>query len=95
MSKRNMLSSAFEAAHELHPNEIVRKSKGSKYFGLKSSQLADAIKKRKIPPPFPLTEGGRASGWTGQQIIDHQRQRIAACEQARRDAAFADDEAAA
>jgi hypothetical protein len=95
MSKRNLLSSVFEAAHELHPNEIVRKSRGPKYFGLKRTQLGEAIKKKLIPPPFALTEGGRAEGWTGQQIIDHQRQLMAACEQARRNVAFADDEAAA
>jgi predicted DNA-binding transcriptional regulator AlpA len=59
-------------ARELHPNEIVRKSDGHIFFGLKRSQLAEAIKTGKVPPPFPLTTGGRAQGWTGQQILDHQ-----------------------
>jgi predicted DNA-binding transcriptional regulator AlpA len=59
----------------LHPNEIVRKSQGPRYFGLKKSQLKEAIQKGLIEPPFPLVEGGRATGWTGQTIIDHQQRR--------------------
>ena len=67
MSKSDLLETA-----ALHPNAIVRKSEGRKYFGLGPSQLAEAIKRGEIPAPFPLTESGRAQGWTGQQILDHQ-----------------------
>lgn len=63
---------------ELDPNQIVRKGEGPKYFGLKSTALDDAIKAELIPAPFALTEGGRAKGWTGRQIIDHHNARIAA-----------------
>jgi hypothetical protein len=72
------MSKSTSAAAELHPQQIVRKSDGPKYFGLKRSQLEEAIKNHLVPAPFPLTEGGRARGWLGQQIIDHQRRLIAA-----------------
>jgi predicted DNA-binding transcriptional regulator AlpA len=62
-----------QAGGELRPNEIVRKKDGFKYFGLKRTALDDAIKNNLIPKPFPLTKDGRAVGWTGQQILDHQR----------------------
>ena len=51
---------------------------GRKYFGLKRSQLDDQIKRGAIPRPFPLVEGGRATGWLGRQIIAHHHRRIAA-----------------
>jgi hypothetical protein len=66
------LSAAF--AHQ-----IVRKGEGGKkYFGLGPTQLEEGIKKGEIPPPFDLTDSGRAKGWTGQQIIDHHARRQAA-----------------
>jgi predicted DNA-binding transcriptional regulator AlpA len=64
------------AAPGLHPNQVIRKSEGRKYFGLGPSQLAEAIKRGEIPAPFSLTESGRAQGWLGQQILDHQRRRM-------------------
>lgn len=60
----------------LHPNEIIRYSKGGKFFGYKSSQLDELIKSGEIPRPIPLSASGRAKGWTGQQIIDHQARLI-------------------
>jgi predicted DNA-binding transcriptional regulator AlpA len=62
----------------LEADELIRKSKGSKYFGLKHSALEDAIDRGEIPRPFTLTATGRAKAWTGRQIIEHHRQRIAA-----------------
>jgi predicted DNA-binding transcriptional regulator AlpA len=62
----------------LDPDQIVRRAQGPRYFGLKKSQLAEAIKDGKIPAPFPLVEGGRATGWLGRQIIAHHHRRIAA-----------------
>lgn len=44
----------------------------------KSSALEDAIDRGEIPPPFALTASGRAQAWTGRQIIEHHRQRLAA-----------------
>ena len=58
--------------------QIVRRAEGPKYFGLSPNALDQAIKDGKVPRPFPLVDGGRALGWTVQQIVDHQRQRQAA-----------------
>jgi len=73
-------SPATGAAQGLDPNGIYRKAEGPKYFGLGPSQIDEAIKSGKIPRPFPLVDGGKAQGWTGQQIIDHQAKRIASTE---------------
>jgi predicted DNA-binding transcriptional regulator AlpA len=81
------MTKSSSTAAELHPRQIVRKADGPKYFGLKRSQLEAAIKNRLVPQPFALTEGGRARGWLGQQIIEHQRRLMAACEQADDDGA--------
>jgi predicted DNA-binding transcriptional regulator AlpA len=62
---------------DLDPNEIIRRELGPKYFGLRRSQLDELIKKGAIPKPFPLVEGGRATGWLGRQIIEHHRRRLA------------------
>jgi predicted DNA-binding transcriptional regulator AlpA len=63
---------------KLDPDAIIPREEGPKYFGLKRSRLDEGIKSGVIPRPFPLTEGGRKTGWLGQQIIDHHRRRIAA-----------------
>ena len=63
---------------ELHPNQIIRISEGRKYFGYGHSQLEEKIKSGEIPAPFPLSDSGRAMGWTGRQIIEHQARRAAA-----------------
>ena len=43
------------------------------FFGLQKSQLDEKIKAGEIDPPIPLSKTGRAKGFTGQQIIDHQQ----------------------
>jgi hypothetical protein len=67
----------------LDPAALYRQHEGKRLFGLKHSQLAEAIRSGKIPPPFAVLEGGRAKGWIGAQIIAHRRQRMAAAEQQR------------
>jgi predicted DNA-binding transcriptional regulator AlpA len=67
-----------ELALNIDPNEVVRREQGAKYFGLKRTALDEAIKKGAVPRPFPLTEGGRATGWLGRQIIAHHKRRLAA-----------------
>jgi predicted DNA-binding transcriptional regulator AlpA len=62
----------------LHPNQIVRLSEGEKYLGYRHSQRDELIKAGKLPAPISLVDGGKAKAWTGQQIIDHQRERLAA-----------------
>ena len=64
----------------LHPNEIVRWKDAPKYFGLGKTQLDEKIKAGEIDPPIALSASGRAKGFTGQQIIEHQqRQRELSC----------------
>lgn len=58
---------------KLHPNEIVRWKDAPRFFGLKKSQLDDKIKAGEIEPPMSLSASGRAKGFTGQQIIEHQQ----------------------
>lgn len=67
-----------EKSEELDPNQIVRMSEGRKYFGYKHTQLDEKIKTGEIPAPIPLSDSGRAKGWLGHQIIEHQRARMAA-----------------
>jgi len=62
----------------LDPGEFYRWSQGFKLFGLRHSQLSEAIKTGKLPTPFASAEGGKAKGWTGSQIIEHRRARLAA-----------------
>lgn len=70
----------------LDPHQIVRRCDGTKYFGFKHSALELKIRDGEIPLPIPLSEKGRATGWTGQQIIDHHARmmRIAADHAAKR-----------
>ena len=63
---------------ELDPDEVVRQCDGLKYFGYKSTQLAEKIKAGEIPAPFALSPGGRAKGWLGRQIIEHHQRLIEA-----------------
>ncbi len=56
----------------LDPHQIVRRKDGPKYFGYKHAALEEKIRSGDIPMPITLSEKGRATGWTGQQIIDHQ-----------------------
>jgi predicted DNA-binding transcriptional regulator AlpA len=63
---------------ELSPNDIVRLKDGERYFGFKGTQLKVKIMSGEIPRPIPLSDSGRALGWLGRQIIDHQRKLIAA-----------------
>ena len=70
----------------LHPNEVVRLHEGRMFFGYGHAELDEKIKAGEIPAPFPLSNSGRAKGWTGQQIIEHQQRRIAAAAKQKEDA---------
>jgi hypothetical protein len=63
---------------ELDPNEVVRQCDGEKWFGYKNTQIREKIKNGEIPEPFDLSDTGRAKAWYGWQIIQHQKERIAA-----------------
>src|SRR5215217_990687 len=56
---------------DLDPNQIIRQRDGYHYFGYKHAALDAKIKSGEIPTPMVLSESGRATGWTGKQIIDH------------------------
>lgn len=62
----------------IDPAAFYRWNQGEKLFGFKHSQLSEAVKTGKLPPPFAVVEGGSAKGWVGTQIIEHRRARIAA-----------------
>lgn len=55
----------------IDPHQIIRRRDGEKYFGLKHAAIEMKIQSGDLPMPIPLSENGRATGWTGQQIIDH------------------------
>ena len=46
-------------------------------IGLEDTQIDDKIKSGELPPPAKAFESGRATGWTGAQLIELQRQRLA------------------
>jgi predicted DNA-binding transcriptional regulator AlpA len=57
---------------EIHPNEIVRLKDGPKYFGYSENMIETKVKSGEIPAPMALSATGRAKGWLGSQIIEHQ-----------------------
>jgi predicted DNA-binding transcriptional regulator AlpA len=56
----------------IHPNEVIRLKDGPTYFGFGPTQIDAKIKTGEIPPPLSLSASGRARGWLGSQIIEHQ-----------------------
>jgi hypothetical protein len=46
-------------------------------IGLRATAVDAAILRGDLPPLLDLTEGGRARGWLGQQLVDLQKQRLA------------------
>jgi hypothetical protein len=74
---------------KLDPLQIVRLVNGEKVFGLKASALKSKMEKGEIPTPIPLSDSGRALGWTGRQIMDHHaRMAVLAAERAAKRASF-------
>src|SRR6187200_714942 len=72
------------SAVENDPLEIVRYVDGPKVFGLKPSALKAKIDAGKIPAPIPLSDSGRALGWTRQMIMNHHASMAALAEERRR-----------
>jgi hypothetical protein len=64
------------------PNEIIRRSDGRRWFGLRDTQIDDAIAGGKIPRPMKLIDGGRAAGWLGIHVIEFQVGRLIAAARA-------------
>jgi predicted DNA-binding transcriptional regulator AlpA len=79
-----MAKTRVEDPRLLVPDQIYRKSEAGPYFGYKPTQLDEKIKTGEIPKPIPLSLSGRATGWLGQQIIDHHARLIEAAANATR-----------
>jgi hypothetical protein len=56
--------------------ETFRPARAYPFFGLKHSQVAEKVKSGEIEPPIPLTETGKAVGWTGYQLAKHHWRRL-------------------
>jgi len=50
---------------------VIRRKDGEQYFGFKKTHLDQKIADGTVPKPFPLSADGRASGWYGWQINEH------------------------
>ena len=61
----------------IDPNAIIRRVDGPKFFGFGLTQLDKKIASGDIPEPVVLSEGGRARGWLGSQIIEYQQKLFA------------------
>ena len=68
------------------PLEIIRFHDGPKVFGLGPSRLKEKIDAGEIEAPIPLSDSGRALGWTRQMVMNHQA-RMAALAEERKKAA--------
>jgi predicted DNA-binding transcriptional regulator AlpA len=69
-------------AQPLNPDFFYRLYEGPLFFGVARSRLNDLIAENKIPKPIPLSDGGRAKGWFGSQIIQWKADRLKAAEAA-------------
>jgi predicted DNA-binding transcriptional regulator AlpA len=56
---------------QLYPHQIIRYRDAAPYFGYKHAQFDALVRSGGLPKPFPLSETGKASGYTGQMILDH------------------------
>ena len=75
------MTSATRQSAEYDPLEIIRYYDGARFFGFKPSMLKEKIDAGAIPAPIPLSDGGRAMGWTRQMIADHHAEMIALAEE--------------
>jgi predicted DNA-binding transcriptional regulator AlpA len=70
-------------AWELNPNFFYRKHSpiALGVIGLSASQIDEKIKTGELPPLVKTSASGRGVGWTGSQLIELQRQRLAEAEE--------------
>jgi predicted DNA-binding transcriptional regulator AlpA len=59
---------------EIHPNQIIRRKDGPKFFGLSENQIDTKIRLGEIPKPMALSATGRARGWLGSVVLEYQAQ---------------------
>jgi predicted DNA-binding transcriptional regulator AlpA len=75
-ARRQELRNAI-ANRPLRPDDFYRMSEAERFFGYRHSRLPEAIEKGAIPKPIAISDGGRAKGWFGRQIIAWQKEREA------------------
>jgi predicted DNA-binding transcriptional regulator AlpA len=56
---------------QLYPHQVIRYRDAAPYFGYKHAQFDALVRSGGLPKPFPLSETGKASGYTGRMILDH------------------------
>jgi predicted DNA-binding transcriptional regulator AlpA len=71
-------------AEPIHPQHIYRWIEGPRFFGFGLTVLGEKIAAGEIPAPLPLSDGGHAKGWLGQQILDWQQERLSKAQNAAR-----------
>jgi predicted DNA-binding transcriptional regulator AlpA len=49
-------------------NRLIRQPEVLRRVGIKKSQLDEAIKDRRFPPPTTILDGGRAQSWLEDEI---------------------------
>jgi hypothetical protein len=86
MVKRNPRRK-IEQEERIHPDFFYRYADGPKFFGYGLTTLAeriksgdedaDLLKRRNVPRPVHLADGGRAKGWFGRTIIEWQAEQMA------------------
>ena len=67
-----------DLTERIHPDFVYRLMSpvARAVVGLGPTQTMEAIKRGELPPPISMSASGYAKGWTGQQLIDLQRQRV-------------------
>lgn len=68
----------FDPAVPINPAFTYRKHSPTAraVIGLGPTQIDEKIKSGELPPTFPLSESGKAQGWTGQQLLAIQKRRM-------------------
>jgi hypothetical protein len=67
---------AIGAVPPLVPHFFYRRPLAPFFIGLEMSQIEEKIKDGELPPFVKATEGAKAMGWYGHQIITIQQERI-------------------
>jgi prophage regulatory protein len=60
-----------------HLKRILRRPQVLAATGYQRTQLQELIDKGEFPPPFPLSDTGRAVGWLEDEVISWQQRRLA------------------
>ena len=69
---------AFDPTQPINPAFTYRKHGpiARAVIGLGPTQMDAKIKSGELPPTFPLSESGKAQGWTGAQLLAIQKHRM-------------------